>query len=138
MKNKLKLIFAILSGHTVLEAYTPKELDHILDAISAVESGQFDFAVGENGERSRYQIKSYTWCSYTKACFITESAYPDVSKEVALAHVKWIIANLNKNNIRPTVHRIALCWNMGLYGGSRCKLYSNYAERVNNLFKASN
>lgn len=137
MKNKLKLLLALLTGHTVMEAYTDHEIDSILKVIAEVETGGNDLAVGDSGERSRYQFKSLTWYMHTDACFITESAYPNVSKQVAIAHLNYLIKNLNKRKIRPTVFRLAVCWNKGLEGGIKVH-YSTYANRIVNLFEAMN
>jgi len=38
----------------------------VLDAISVVETGQRDWVVGKNGERSRWQISQSTWRAYSR------------------------------------------------------------------------
>ena len=82
-----------------------------LEAISMIESGNNDFAVGGAGEISRYQIKPYIWGRYSRS-----QAYRnvEVSKSVAEKYLEALEVTFRKRAGRePTNFDRYVLWNGG-------------------------
>jgi len=89
-----------------------------LGAISMIESGNDDFAVGGAGEVSRYQIKPRVWRAYT-----TLKGYHDqaLSGWVAAQYLSALENAFQKRAGRPaTDFDLYVLWNAGL----------NYYDRI--------
>ena len=83
-----------------------------LDALSMIESGDNDLAVGGAGEVSRYQITPKVWRCYTDL-----RAYQDqhLSGWVAGQHLSSLESAFEKQSGRPaTDFDIYVLWNAGL------------------------
>ena len=82
-----------------------------LEAISMIESGNNDRAVGEAGEVSRYQIKPQVWKRYTNS---TAYANADLSTWVADQHMAYLEAIFQSRTGRqPTDFDRYVLWNAG-------------------------
>ena len=82
-----------------------------LDAISMIESGNNDSAIGGAGEVSRYQIKPQVWRSFTNL-----NAYQNqkVSCWVAAQYLSVLESNFEKRAGRlPTDFDLYVLWNAG-------------------------
>ncbi len=83
-----------------------------LDAISMIESGNNDFAIGGAGEVSRYQIKPRVWRSYTD-----REAYENqkLSGWVAGQYLSFLESAFEKGaGHPPTDFDLYVLWNAGL------------------------
>jgi len=82
-----------------------------LQAISMVESGNNDYAVGGAGEISRYQIKPKVWRQYSRS---TAYANTRVSSWVAEQHLQYLERQFKSNTGRePTDFDRYVMWNGG-------------------------
>ncbi len=83
-----------------------------LQAISMVESGNNDYAVGGAGEISRYQIKPKVWKQYTRS---TAYANARISTWVAEQHLQYLEKEFKASSGRePTDFDRYVMWNGGL------------------------
>jgi hypothetical protein len=83
-----------------------------LDAISMIESGNNDHAIGRLGEVSRYQILPHIWRSYT-----TSRSYADPiqARHVAHRHLEHLETLFRKKAGRePTEFERYVVWNAGV------------------------
>ncbi len=83
-----------------------------LDAISMIESGNNDFAIGGAGEVSRYQIKPRVWRSYTD-----RRAYENqkLSCWVASQYLSFLESSFHKGaGHPPSDFDLYVLWNAGL------------------------
>ncbi len=124
----------------VLAAALPSALaassDRLLAAISQVESGDRDDAVGRRGERSRYQLSERVWLHFSSLPF-SRGDDPGFSRDVALAYLGWIEAQLRLHRRPATPYEMALAWNAGVAGSRRPSSRArDYAERVAALYDA--
>ncbi len=90
-----------------------------LAAISMLETGDNDRAVGKAGERSRYQLMPSTWRMYT-----TQKDYtnPVLAAKIAARHLEALETNFRaKTHREPTDFDRYVLWNAG----------ENYYARVN-------
>ncbi len=121
----------------------------LLSAISAVESGNNDLAVGRANERSRFQISEYVWQQHATAAradsrialavwtgdFAKDAADPDKAAIVAELHVLWLAKQLEAQGRPVTAETLALAWNAGLAGSKHPPAGSrDYAARVAALY----
>jgi hypothetical protein len=82
-----------------------------LEALSQIETGDDDRAVGGAGEVSRYQIKPWIWRLYSDS-----EAYSDqrISTQVAAQHLAGLAALFRKRTQRePTDFDLYVLWNAG-------------------------
>jgi hypothetical protein len=96
------LVLSVLNGQSGLSK---------LEAISMIESGNNDFAIGEAGEVSRYQILPRVWKRFT-----TSMAYSDekVSSSVAAQYLQVLEANFRTRTGRqPSDFDRYVLWNGG-------------------------
>ena len=108
-----KIIFLLLLSLGSAQAGLSK-----LGAISMIESGNDDFAVGSAGEVSRYQIKPRVWRSYTDL-----RGYHDreLSRWVAAQYLSSLENAFQKRAGRaPSDFDLYVLWNAGL----------NYYDRI--------
>ena len=83
-----------------------------LDAISMIESGDNDRAIGGAGEVSRYQIKPVVWELYSDS---TAYQNPRLSAKVAEQYLATLEAAFQKRTGRvPTDFDSYVLWNGGL------------------------
>lgn len=83
-----------------------------LEAISMIETGDNDRAVGKAGEVSRYQLLPKTWRQYT-----TQRSYtnPVFAAQIARTHLASLEANFRARTGRePTDFECYVLWNAGL------------------------
>lgn len=113
------------------------KIDDFLYAIRVVESGDhYDCPPGRYGEQGPYQFRRSVWRQYTTAPFSrATTAYAD---DVALLHYRWIVSNLQKMGLRPSMWTVAAAWNGGIGSVSRGRIPAasrNYATRVVNVIQ---
>ena len=83
-----------------------------LGAISMIESGNNDFAVGGAGEVSRYQIKPRVWRSFTD---LRGYQNQDLARWVASQYLSFLETAFEKRTGRaPTDFDLYVLWNAGL------------------------
>lgn len=102
-----------------------------LRAISEIESGTNDRAIGPRGEISRYQLKPTIWHHYTQS---TRFYDPGQAYYVAKRHLRHLRAALAGANLKETPEAIAMMWHYG--EGCRYavgKTEADYAQRFSNL-----
>lgn len=115
---------------------TDHKIDDFLYAIRVVESGNhYDCPPGRYGEQGPYQFRHSVWRQYTTAPFAdATTAYAD---GVALQHYHWIVTNLQRRGVRPTIWTVAAAWNGGIGSVSRGRIPAasrSYANRVVNVY----
>jgi len=101
-KGLLILALSALTAHAGLSK---------LEALSMIESGNDDWAVGSAGEISRYQIMPRVWRSYTKS-----RAYQNavVSRQIAEKHLAYLEEFFETKTGRiPTDFDRYVLWNAG-------------------------
>jgi hypothetical protein len=110
-----------------------------LGALSMIESGDNDRAIGAAGEVSRYQIRPYVWRRYT-----VSRAYrdPRVAKTVAESHMTYLETMFVQATGRePTDFDRYVLWNggptyyahIGFRAARVCRTIRGRAERFVNL-----
>ena len=110
-----------------------------LQALSMIESGDNDAAIGQAGEVSRYQIKPWIWRGYSQS-----KAYRDAheSSAVAIKYLSDLEETFRKRARRePTDFDLYVLWNAGPAYYSKCgfspsridPVIRNRARRFNNL-----
>jgi len=117
----------------ILSVLTAKAGLSKLEAISMIETGNNDRAVGMAGEVSRYQIMPAVW-----RCYTSSRAYQDIriSAQVAEIHLASLEASFRKNAGRePTDFDRYVLWNAGpVYyarlGYSASRVHSIIGERA--------
>jgi hypothetical protein len=98
-------IILMLTVFTVQAGLSP------LEAISMIESGNNDDAVGQAGEVSRYQIRPRVWRQFSQSL-----AYDDarVAEAVARRYLDWLSAYLNQRAGRVADDfDLYVMWNAG-------------------------
>jgi len=82
-----------------------------LEALSMIESGDDDRAVGNAGEVSRYQIMPHVWRSYTSSRAYQNAA---VSRQIAEKHLVYLEGFFRaKTGREPTDFDRYVLWNAG-------------------------
>ena len=83
-----------------------------LDAISMIETGDNDHAIGGAGEVSRYQIKPVVWSHFSN---VTAYQNPRLSAQVAAQYLASLEAAFQKRTGRaPTDFDSYVLWNGGM------------------------
>lgn len=102
----------------------------LLQALSDVESGSDDDAVGAKGERGRYQISPALWHSYSKLPLTCahNHCYASTVAEWILSNYASDSANLNLFDLRYAIER----WRLGRFPVS--DNFSSHTQRVYNLY----
>jgi len=113
------------------------DADRLLAAISAVESGNDDRAVGSHGEAGRFQFSEETWKEETDLPFNDAFDYAK-ARAVAKRHLFTLKWQLQERRIEPTVIRLATAWRGGIGAVILNKLVNqdlkSYSVRVENLY----
>ena len=133
-------VVAAMSVAIQVFGYTP--LQAKLKALSEIESGNDDNAVGRKGELSRWQIRRSVWEQH----FPAKSDYRHFRKHAgncAIAHILWLEEQYRKHAKRnPSAAQLYCMWNMGWAGFkrrdclvSKCPaVVQERAERFANLY----
>ena len=124
------------------------DLSRLLRCIAEVETGNRDWVVGRNGERSRYQIKKSVWYQHCPYIYTNNDAGQaghetyckgKLATKVAMDHLTWLNTNIphdlfSEHDFRQ--YPLAACWNGGLaaWRGNMLTSVANYATRVTNLY----
>lgn len=115
----------------------------LLAAISAVESGDNDLAVGKRGEVSRYQMLPAVWSRYNRHFGKSAPWHdPQIAVIVAGSHIRWLQSQL-PGALKDDPGVIILCWKKGATGAKKLLYNTNlappktqdYCERVWNLYR---
>ena len=102
-------------------------------ALSMLESGNDDTAIGPSGEISRYQILPATWQNYTKGRTL-DPLNATNSLSIAQAVMSERCAQFQKTNHRPpTDFEFYLLWNCPAHVFHPSKLATDRAQRFANL-----
>jgi hypothetical protein len=102
-------------------------------ALSMVESGNNDSAIGPSGEISRYQILPATWQHYAKGQTL-DPLNASNSLSIAQAVMSERCAQFQKTNHRPpTDFEFYLLWNCPAHVAHPGKLAADTAQRFANL-----
>lgn len=102
--------------------------DRILEAIAKVETGVRPNAVGQLGERSRFQIMPTTWARFSRMDQHTATATETM--RVARRVLTEIEAVHLRRGLRVDVYGLALGWNAGPWARKYTMATLDYAERV--------
>ncbi|HAM73467.1 MAG TPA: hypothetical protein DCM86_17675 [Verrucomicrobiales bacterium] len=112
-----------------------------LEAISLIESGGNDYAVGDAGEVSRYQILPKVWRSYTRS---HEYQNRWLAGEVAKRHLSTLQQSFQREAGRaPGDFELYVLWNAGLdyyrrHGFSPRRVASTIRERADRFVNLKN
>ena len=107
-------------------------------AIASVESGNNPKAIGQEGERSAYQMTRETWRRYTSDPFEWATSRPDEAKRVATEHAKHLLSMIEKltgfkdMTDRQKVISLASMWDPGeriSYSIHAANLYADFKHR---------
>jgi hypothetical protein len=110
-------------------------------ALSLIESGGNDHAVGAAGDRGRYQISMVVWAQHSNLSFVY-AFDPVKAEKVARDHIEWLRKYM-PSNLSDDPKWVALAWTCGL---DRCqkagwrwdalpKKKRDFACRVSNLYE---
>lgn len=124
--RQLILLFLLLPLPAFADHY-----DKILDAIAKVETGLTPDAVGQQGERSRFQIMPATWARFSRANQHTASLYE--TRRVARRVLAEIETVHLRRGLRVDAYGLALGWNAGPWARKYTGATLDYAERVEAL-----
>jgi hypothetical protein len=124
---RLLILFSLLLPITAFADH----YDKILDAIAKVETGVRPDAVGQLGERSRFQIMPATWVRFSQANQHTASLYE--TKRVARRVLAEIETVHRRRGLRVDAYGLALGWNAGPWARKYTGATLDYAERVEAL-----
>lgn len=119
----LILLFCLFPLSALADHY-----DRVLDAIAKVETGLRPEAIGQRGERSRFQIMPATWARFSRADQHTASSYETtrVARRV-LAEIEKVHL---RRGLRVDVYGLALGWNAGPWAQKYSGATLDYARRV--------
>ena len=117
----------------VSQAQQAVQVERLLEAIAAVESGGKMAKIGLHGERSCYQLTKRAWMQVSKRPWY-DAFDRRAAHEVAAAYVRYLIAELARRGEEVTPWRVALAWNVGL-NGLRTDAALGFASRVAALYK---
>ncbi len=82
-----------------------------VDALSMIETGNNDAAIGRAGEVSRYQIKPWIWRQYSRSYSYTDR---QTSRQVAEKHLKVLQSSfVSRARREPTNFDLYVLWNAG-------------------------
>ena len=99
------IIFLLLSGLTAQAGLSK------LEAISMIETGNNDRAIGRSGEVSRYQIKPHIWKNFSRS---RTYANPTVSRTVAEQYLNHLESLFRERTGRePNDFDRYVMWNAG-------------------------
>ena len=102
-------------------------------ALSMVETGDNDSAIGPSGEISRYQVLPATWQHYAKGQAL-DPMNPTNSLSIAQGIMSERCAQFQKTNHRPpTDYEFYLLWNCPAHVAHPGKLAADTAQRFANL-----
>jgi hypothetical protein len=128
MRLKILVLGMMVAGCLRLQAMDRWE------ALSQIESGNDDCAVGRAGEVSRFQIRPDVWRRY--AAPSADWANPEASLLVALEAMKERCAAFERAHQRPpTDAEFYILWNAPAQIGHPSKAVRKRAERFCNLVK---
>jgi hypothetical protein len=120
-----KAIIILVLGVLSAEAGLSK-----LEAISMIETGNNDWAVGQAGEVSRYQIKPLVWKRYSHSTAYTDA---ELSTWVADQHMAYLEQLFQRRTGRqPTDFDRYVLWNAGPNYYARVGFS---ADRVNTVIR---
>jgi hypothetical protein len=110
-----------------------------LGALSMIESGDNDRAVGAAGEVSRYQIRPYVWRRYTVSRAYRDPRVAQVVAECHMAYLETLF--LQATGRQPTDFDRYVLWNggptyyshIGFKAARVCRTIRGRAERFVNL-----
>lgn len=142
---------------TYSQTLTEFSYDRFLNAIATIETGNNPNAIGRAGERSVYQFMESTWYDRTDKAFVLATEDPDLAREVAIKHARWVQdrvksthSGLFNDRLMPEetdkiVYYMAIIWNYGygnfrdyaLEGETLPQSVENYAQRVVTLYNES-
>lgn len=105
--------------------------DRVLDAIAKVETGVSPDAIGQQGERSRFQIMPATWARFSRESQHTATLYE--TKRVARRVLAEIEKVHRRRGLRVDAYGLALGWNAGPWARKYTGATLDYAERVEAL-----
>lgn len=143
MKTKTRLVPILLACATAAQtaplARCATRVDDVLYAIRQVESGDryFDCPIGRHGEQGPYQFRREVWRQYTRAPF--RQARTGLADTVALRHYSWLLQELQRGGLEPTVWQVAAAWNGGVeavLSGRLAPATRDYANRVVNIVES--
>lgn len=112
--------------------------DDLLWAIHQVENPRNVRTPGRAGELGPYQIKPEVWREHSGLPHRV-ALEPEASREVAMAHLKWIRGALTSGGAPTDCYHLALAWNAGAEAvrtGRLLRRQVAYAERVSRLIDA--
>jgi hypothetical protein len=104
-----------------------------LSALSQIESGDNDRAVGKAGEISRYQVRKNEWRSVTRS---TRYRDPETAKQVVQVLVQRRLDRFEQIYRRPPTHfEFYALWNAPsqVYNGRISRTVAERAQRFTNL-----
>ena len=104
----MKFVLAVFFGSVLMAQAGLSRLE----ALSMLETGDRDSAVGGVGEVSRYQMQPSVWRQYSSS-----QAYRDpvVSRQVAGQHLEFLESNFRRQAGRePSEFDVYVLWNAGL------------------------
>lgn len=142
MEARLLIMCALLVAQNALADETPRiDFERLAAAIAQVESGSRDDAIGQHGERGRYQIQKQLWQQVSHLPF--ECAHdPVAAKKVTIRHLEWLEQRFREHKTIDIsrVYLIALGWHAGPQAVLHVFATRNqreYAQRVENLYLSS-
>lgn len=110
------------------------DVDAMLDAIAAVESGNDPHAVGRAGERGRCQFTFSTWVRYTNAPFLLWAPVDcKLTRSIERAHLAQITICLFADGRQPEPALLAAAWRFGVLQAAR-NVRADSAQRAANLY----
>jgi hypothetical protein len=135
--KRLTALFAVWVMTSIVSLAGSTELE----AISLIESGGNDYAVGDAGEVSRYQILPQVWRSYSRSRDYRNSG---LAAEVARRHLNTLQQAFVREAGRPPGDfEVYVLWNAGLdyyrrHGFSPRRVASVIRERAGRFVNLKN
>ena len=130
------MILSMIAAVSITLTNPTIEDDAYLLALAQIETGVNDHKTGPHGEVSRYQMKRWLWSHYSSS---SDWDNPEVSREVALSHLRHIKEWLRERYGHISPAAVAGVWHYGEkdfalnpIGCTR----SPYAKRFSNLVRA--
>lgn len=80
-----------------------------LSALALVESNGNDSAIGQHGERSKYQITRTVWRQHMAPLSFTKCCWGARAQLCASRHLRWLV----KNGVSEYPWDLAYAWNAG-------------------------
>ena len=109
------------------------DVERLVDVLAIKETGtRWTGRPGPVGELSAWQITEPVWREHMAPRPYDEARDPALARACAVAHVRWLITQIERRGQPATPERVATCWH---FGPGHARRPSQYGADVANLYE---